>query len=84
MHRVIEDNRLSGSLPDNWGQRPAFPNLALLALSGSGAQGQLPAGWGAEGGFGALVEMSLARNGLEGPLPDDWASPDRFPKLNTL
>jgi hypothetical protein len=66
-HR-LEDNRLNGSLPDDWS---GLGNLQTLQLGNNLLVGTLPGGFAA---LGALRTLSLRRNTLVGTLPAAWSA----------
>ena len=64
----------AGTLPDNWGALPAWPQLRALALRGTGVGGSLPHAWASEIGFPLFMLLDLGRNRLAGTLPDTWGA----------
>eukprot|EP00891_Asterochloris_glomerata_P009619 jgi/Astpho2/9619/fgenesh1_pg.00146_%23_52_t len=75
---LLDDNRLSGTLPANWSA--GFANLTYMTLQMNQLSGSLPGQW-APNAFFKLQVIGLQENQLEGNLPASWTGPDAFPSV---
>jgi hypothetical protein len=71
-YSTLHGNRLTGTLPLEWGLPGAFTVLKQLTLSDNvGLVGTLPAAWGASNDSLPLLEdFNVSRTGLSGRLPE--------------
>lgn len=64
----LQQNRLTGTLPPEWG--PRFLDLTECFLSGNLLSGPLPAQWSA---MSSLYSLQLDNNFLNETIPNDWS-----------
>ena len=81
---ALNNNQLTGPLPESWGENANLPGLQSLDVSANNLSGSLPAVWGHNNSFTLLTNLNLANNTLSGGLPADWANAGRFPALQQL
>ena len=81
---ALNNNELTGALPNSWGEDGNLPSLQSLDVSANNLTGSLPSVWGHNGSFYLLTNLNLANNTLSGSLPTSWADAGRFPALQQL
>lgn len=57
----LQDNRLAGGLPAEWGAAGRWRALAWLQLQGNALQGPAPAAWGAPEALPSLSYLCASR-----------------------
>ena len=80
----LNNNQLTGPLPNSWGENGNLPSLQSLDVSANNLTSSLPSVWGHNGSFHLLTNLNLANNTLSGSLPTAWAEVGRFPALQQL
>ena len=80
----IVGNRLTGQIPEAWGQPGVFSDLFALSLDDNLLSGTLHTSWGSQGGLQQLHTLSVAQNNISGALPDSWGTQGAFPALRSL
>lgn len=68
IRRLLQDNKLNGTLPDDWAR---LRSLRVLHLDNNLLTGTLPASWSAAGN---LTELGLSGNRLRGNISAAWAN----------
>lgn len=66
---VLNNNSISGTLPDSWAEADALPKLRYLDLSSSQIKGSIPSSWVSSTAFSNLQVLDLSNSNLQGPLP---------------
>ena len=80
----INQNFLSGQLPDDWSADDVFPELVLLDCASDRFNGSIPSSWGGPHAFQKLTLLVFDDNTMTGTLPDSWASVGAFPSMEDL
>ena len=65
----LDDNDITGTLPQSWGFRGSFSLLVDLLLGNTGIGGTLPVGWTAPDAFVNLLQLDLHSTHLQGSVP---------------
>ena len=81
---ALDQNMLTGTVPEAWSEPDALPSLYSLTLSGNLLSGTLHNSWGNRTALVHLEYLDLSGNNISGTLPDSWAAQGAFSKLRSL
>ncbi len=81
---ALDQNMLTGTVPEGWSEPDALPSLYSLTLSGNLLSGTLHKSWGNRTALVPLECLDLSGNNISGTLSDSWAAQGAFSKLRSL